>query len=47
VLGDPLALPASYVAADVTLGYAYTVHAAEGRCRDTDGQDLLGDRAAG
>src|SRR5260221_3545961 len=35
VLGDPLALPASYVAADVTLGYASTVHAAEGRTVDS------------
>jgi len=35
VLGDPLALPASYVAAEVTLGYASTVHAAEGRTVDS------------
>ena len=35
VLGEPIALPASYVAADVTLAYASTVHAAEGRSVDT------------
>ncbi|QJY45130.1 MobF family relaxase [Pseudonocardia broussonetiae] len=35
VLGDPLALPASYIAADLTLGYASTAHAAEGRTVDT------------
>jgi hypothetical protein len=35
VLGDPRALSASYVAADVTLGYASTVHAAEGRTVDS------------
>jgi len=34
-LGTPLALPASYVAADLTLGYASTVHAAQGRTVDT------------
>ena len=30
VLGKPMTLPASYVGADLTLGYAATVHAAEG-----------------
>ncbi|MQA16650.1 MAG: AAA family ATPase [Pseudonocardiaceae bacterium] len=34
-LGAPMQLPASYVAADVTLGYASTVHAAQGRTVDT------------
>jgi len=34
-LGAPLALPASYVAEDLTLGYASTVHAAQGRTVDT------------
>ena len=34
-LGTALALPASYVAADLTLGYASTVHAAQGRTVDT------------
>ena len=34
-LGAPLHLPASYVAEDVTLGYASTVHAAQGRTVDT------------
>ncbi len=34
-LGAPMHLPASYVAADVTLGYASTVHAAQGRTVDT------------
>ena len=34
-LGEPLVLPANYVAADVTLGYASTVHAAQGRTVDT------------
>nr|MDQ3990109.1 AAA family ATPase [Actinomycetota bacterium] len=29
-LGEPITLPASYVAADLTLGYASTVHAAQG-----------------
>ena len=33
--GTELRLPASYVAADVTLGYASTVHAAQGRTVDT------------
>ncbi len=48
VLGDPLHLPAAYVAADLTLGYASTVHAAEGRTVDTShsvlgaGTDLPG-----
>lgn len=48
VLGEPLALPASYVQADVTLAYASTVHAAEGRTVDTAhgvfgaGTDLAG-----
>jgi conjugative relaxase-like TrwC/TraI family protein len=35
VLGEPLALPAGYVAEDLALGYASTVHAAEGRTVDT------------
>ena len=34
-LGEPLVLPASYVAEHVTLGYASTVHAAQGRTVDT------------
>jgi len=34
-LGETLTLPASYVAADLTLGYAGTVHAAQGRTTDT------------
>ncbi len=34
-LGAPMQLPASYVAADLTLGYASTVHAAQGRTVDT------------
>jgi hypothetical protein len=34
-LGDKLELPAGYVAADLSLGYASTVHAAEGRTVDT------------
>ncbi|MEJ7716372.1 MAG: AAA family ATPase, partial [Thermoleophilaceae bacterium] len=34
-LGAPLQLPPSYVAADLTLGYASTVHAAQGRTVDT------------
>ena len=34
-LGEPLALSAGYVTADVTLGYASTVHAAQGRTVDT------------
>ncbi len=34
-LGTPMQLPASYVAQDVTLAYAATVHAAEGRTVDT------------
>lgn len=34
-LGAPMQLPASYVAADVTLGYASTVHSAQGRTVDT------------
>jgi hypothetical protein len=34
-LGEPLALPPGYVAADLSLGYASTVHAAEGRTVDT------------
>ncbi|GAA3220222.1 hypothetical protein GCM10017691_04340 [Pseudonocardia petroleophila] len=48
VLGDPLALPPAYVTADLTLGYASTVHAAEGRTVDTahcvpgSGTDLPG-----
>ena len=33
--GDPIALPASYVAEHVTLGYASTVHSAQGRTVDT------------
>ena len=33
--GERLVLPASYVAADVTLAYASTVHAAQGRTVDT------------
>ncbi len=41
MLGDPLVLPASYVAADLTLGYASTVHAAEGRTVDT-GHSVVG-----
>jgi hypothetical protein len=47
-LGAPLAMPARYVAADVTLGYASTAHAAEGRTVDTAhgvfgaGTDLAG-----
>ncbi|MGD9525202.1 MobF family relaxase [Pseudonocardia sp.] len=47
-LGELMALPASYVAADVTLAYASTVHAAEGRTVDTShsvfgaGTDLAG-----
>jgi AAA domain-containing protein len=41
VLGDPLALPAAYVAADLTLGYASTAHAAEGRTVDT-GHSVVG-----
>jgi len=35
VLGAPLHLPAAYVAEDLTLGYASTVHAAQGRTVDT------------
>ena len=35
LLGAPLTLPASYVAADLSLGYACTVHAAQGRTVDT------------
>ena len=35
LLGEPITLPASYVAADLTLGYASTVHAAQGRTTDT------------
>jgi ATP-dependent exoDNAse (exonuclease V) alpha subunit len=48
VLGEPLQLPAGYIAEDVTLGYASTVHAAEGRTVDTahavlgPGTDLAG-----
>ncbi|MDT7588568.1 MAG: hypothetical protein QOE32_6118, partial [Pseudonocardiales bacterium] len=48
VLGAPLALPASYVGEDLALGYASTVHAAEGRTVDTShavlgpGADLPG-----
>ena len=34
-LGEPLHLPASYVTEDLTLGYASTVHAAQGRTVDT------------
>lgn len=34
-LGAPLQLPASNVAEDLTLGYASTVHAAQGRTVDT------------
>jgi len=34
-LGEPLALPGSYVAEHLTLGYASTVHAAQGRTVDT------------
>lgn len=34
-LGAPLQLPASYVTEDLTLGYASTVHAAQGRTVDT------------
>lgn len=34
-LGAPLQLPARYVSADLTLAYASTVHAAEGRTVDT------------
>jgi conjugative relaxase-like TrwC/TraI family protein len=34
-LGNPIALPASYVAEHVTLGYASTVHSAQGRTVDT------------
>jgi len=34
-LGEPLHLPANYVAADLALGYASTVHAAQGRTVDT------------
>ncbi|MDN5851252.1 MAG: AAA family ATPase [Actinomycetia bacterium] len=41
VLGEPLALPARYVAQDVTLAYASTAHAAEGRTVDT-GHSVLG-----
>ncbi|MGH3718321.1 MAG: MobF family relaxase [Pseudonocardiaceae bacterium] len=33
--GEPIQLPAAYVATDVTLAYASTVHAAEGRTVDT------------
>ncbi|MGH3827633.1 MAG: MobF family relaxase, partial [Pseudonocardiaceae bacterium] len=33
--GEPMQLPAAYVATDVTLAYASTVHAAEGRTVDT------------
>jgi conjugative relaxase-like TrwC/TraI family protein len=35
VLGDRLTLPREYVAADVSLAYASTVHAAQGRTVDT------------
>jgi conjugative relaxase-like TrwC/TraI family protein len=42
-LGAPLQLPVSYVAADLTLGYASTVHAAEGRTVDT-AHAVLGSR---
>jgi hypothetical protein len=35
VLGDRMTLPAGYVAQDLTLGYAATVHAAEGLTVDT------------
>jgi len=35
LLGEPLHLPASYVTEDLTLGYASTVHAAQGRTTDT------------
>lgn len=35
VLGDPMVLPARYVAKDLTLGYASTVHAAQGLTVDT------------
>jgi conjugative relaxase-like TrwC/TraI family protein len=48
VLGTPLQLPAGYVTKDLTLGYACTVHAAEGRTVDTahavlgPGTDLAG-----
>jgi hypothetical protein len=34
-LSEPIQLPGSYVAADLTLGYASTVHAAQGRTVDT------------
>src|SRR5581483_4369045 len=34
-LGHPLALPPEYVTGDLALGYASTVHAAEGRTVDT------------
>ncbi|MQA15590.1 MAG: relaxase domain-containing protein [Pseudonocardiaceae bacterium] len=34
-LGAPMQLPARYVAEDLTLGYASTVHAAQGRTVDT------------
>ncbi len=34
-MGAPLQLPADYVAEDLTLGYASTVHAAQGRTVDT------------
>src|SRR3954469_16559051 len=33
--GDPLALPPSYVTADLVLGYAGTVHSTQGRTVDT------------
>ncbi|MGD9525616.1 hypothetical protein [Pseudonocardia sp.] len=40
-LGESMALPARYVVKDLTLGYASTVHAAEGRTVDT-GHAVLG-----